>query len=532
MNPNKVFIREATGVVREVSALHASIISLAVINLAGAFALGILTVVIVLPGANVGLAFLLTIPFVIINALAYAMMTEAMPRSGGDYIWMSRILHPAFGFAFEWVVAIFQALFFGTFVAYTVNSSLSSGFGSLGLIVGNSSMVGLSQFLASNTGVIVVGSLMVLLVFLLDLIALTNYLKIQLVLYAFVLVSVLLFFGVFLSTDNAGFQASFNSFFSAYNVTYTGVISQAQNSGFTNPGIVSLGSATLLAIPYSFFAIIGWSWPALVGGELKNVRKAMRYGCVVTGVMAAIIVAAGSFLVQDRLGASFFNAAAYLSSSGSYSAPVPFNTYYLAMVINRNPVLDTLLVIGLTAQGLVLVSAGTLVYSRVFMAWGFDRVMPTKMADVSDRFHTPVVAVGVFALLLEVGVILTLYAGVVFSQINITLILILLYAFVGLAAMLFPYRKKNVYELSPFKNSKVAGVPTIAIVGAVNFVVFLILSVFCLYYPSLSGPTGASALAFMAAVFGIGLVIFYASWFYNKRRGIPIDLAFKEIPPE
>jgi hypothetical protein len=36
----------------------------------------------------------------------------------------------------------------------------------------------------------------------------------------------------------------------------------------------------------------------------------------------------------------------------------------------------------------------------------------------------------------------------------------------------------------------------------------------------------------MAAVFGIGLVIFYASWFYNKRRGIPIDLAFKEIPPE
>jgi len=532
MAGKSVFVRDATGVVREVSALHAAIISFAIINTAGSYGLAYITDEMVLPGANLGLAFLLTIPFVIINALAYAMMTETMPRSGGDYIWMSRMIHPAFGFGFEWVVAIFQALFFGTFAAFTINSSLASGFGSLGLVIGNNGLVGLGQYLATNAGVLEIGTLMIFIVFLFDILALKHYLKIQLFLYAFVLLSIILFLGVFLSTDNAGFQAAFNSFFAASNVTYTGVISKAQSSGFSNPGLVTLGSATLLAIPYSFFAIIGWTWPALIGGELKNPRKAMRYGCIVTGVVAALLVALPGFLIQQTLGANFLNAAAYLTASGTYTAPVPFNLYYLAMVINRNPVLDALLVVGLTFQGMILVSAGTLVYSRVFMAWGFDRALPSKFADVSERFHTPTISVAVFALLLELGLVLTLYAGVVFSQINITLILILLYAFVGLSQMLLPYRRKNIFDSSPFKNQKIAGVPTMTIVGAVNFVVFMILSVFCLYYPSLSGPTGASAMAFMFGMFVLGVLIFYASWFYYKRQGIPVELAYKEIPPE
>ena len=532
MAGKSVFVRDATGVVREVSALHALVISFAIINTAGSFALAYITDEIVLPGSNLGFAFLLTIPFVIINALAYTMMTETMPRSGGDYIWMSRMLHPAFGFGFEWVVTIFQALFFGTFAAFTINSSLASGFGSLGLVIGNSSLVGLGQYLATNTGVVEIGTLMIVIVFLLDILALKHYLKIQLFLYVFVVISWVLFLAVFATTNNAGFQSAFNDFFSSYNVTYTGVISQAQSAGFSNPGLVTFGSATLLAIPYSFFAIIGWTWPALVGGELKNPRKSMRYGCIITGVLAAVIVAAGGFLVQPILGADFLNAAGYLTAAGTYTAPVPFNLYYLAMVINRNPVLDALLVVGLTFQGLILVSAGTLVYSRVFMAWGFDRALPSKFADVSERFHTPIVAVGVFSALLELGLLLTLYAGVVFSQINITLILILLYAFVGLSQMVLPYRRKNIFDLSPYKNSKIAGVPTMTIVGAVNFVVFMILSAFCLYYPSLSGPTGASAMAFMFGMFVLGVLIFYASWFYNKRKGIPVELAYKEIPPE
>ena len=74
--------------------------------------------------------------------------------------------------------------------------------------------------------------------------------------------------------------------------------------------------------------------------------------------------------------------------------------------------------------------------------------------------------------------------------------------------MLFPYRRKALFELTPFRNAKIAGVPTMAVVGAVNFVVFLILAGFCLEYPSLSGPTGASALIFMGAVFVVGALIF------------------------
>ena len=68
MAAKRVFIRDATGVVREVNALHASVISfrghksgrqLGVINTYGRYGSA---------RANVGLAFVLTIPFVIITS--------------------------------------------------------------------------------------------------------------------------------------------------------------------------------------------------------------------------------------------------------------------------------------------------------------------------------------------------------------------------------------------------------------------------------------------------------------------------------
>jgi amino acid transporter len=361
---------------------------------------------------------------------------------------------------------------------------------------------------------------------------LRQYLKIQFALWALGMVSIFMFFVILLSTTHEGFVAAYNSFFSAYNVTYSGVISGAQAAGFTNPGLVTFGPVTLLAIPYLFFVVIGFEWPALVGGELRNPKKAMLYSSVVAGILTALVEGAAAFLVQDRLGADFLNAVAFLSGSGAYTAPVPFNVFFVAMILNQNIVVDVLLLAGLIAWAVLLPVSGALVYTRVIMAWGFDRSLPAKLADVSERTHTPIVAIALFCIFLELGVLSTIYAGIIFANVNITLILVLLYALVGLAALLFPYRKKNLFEMSPSKNRKIGGVPTIAIIGVLNVVLFSILTVFALTYPSLSGPVGTLAFITMGSMFLLGLVLFFVTKGYYKSKGIDTSLAFREIPPE
>ena len=52
---------------------------------------------VVYPGANLVITLgAVVIPLIFLGQL-YSVMSRAMPRSGGDYVWASRILHPSLG---------------------------------------------------------------------------------------------------------------------------------------------------------------------------------------------------------------------------------------------------------------------------------------------------------------------------------------------------------------------------------------------------------------------------------------------------
>src|SRR5437763_14699843 len=56
------------------------------------------------PSANMPLAFILSAPAMLTIGMVYALFTAAMPRSGGDYVWASRVLHPSIGFGVNFFV--------------------------------------------------------------------------------------------------------------------------------------------------------------------------------------------------------------------------------------------------------------------------------------------------------------------------------------------------------------------------------------------------------------------------------------------
>src|SRR5215471_17511239 len=93
-----LFVRNATGLVRELSAFDAfNLVFSAVL-----IPIGITEVMSFTPQfwphANMLVSFLLATPLVATCGLVYLYFTVIMPRSGGDYVWVSRTLNPFLGF--------------------------------------------------------------------------------------------------------------------------------------------------------------------------------------------------------------------------------------------------------------------------------------------------------------------------------------------------------------------------------------------------------------------------------------------------
>jgi len=96
-NQAKTFAREATGLVRTLGFLDQFIVSQAIIVLVNGFVLTFLFAPVFFPGANLALVFTLGSIPAFAMAYVYAKMSAGMPRSGGDYVWSTRVLGPVFG---------------------------------------------------------------------------------------------------------------------------------------------------------------------------------------------------------------------------------------------------------------------------------------------------------------------------------------------------------------------------------------------------------------------------------------------------
>ena len=93
-----LFVRNATGLVRELSAFDAfNLVFSAVLIPVGITEVMSFTPTF-WPHANMLLSFLLATPLVATCGLVYLYFTIIMPRSGGDYVWVSRTLNPFLGF--------------------------------------------------------------------------------------------------------------------------------------------------------------------------------------------------------------------------------------------------------------------------------------------------------------------------------------------------------------------------------------------------------------------------------------------------
>jgi APA family basic amino acid/polyamine antiporter len=536
---SQLFVRRSTGLVREASALDATIFNAVFSAPVGAtLAWGVFFALTAFPGSDLVAAtlwsFVLNVPILIMMAL----LAASMPKTGGDYVWVSRILSPPaalvsnFGAAFSAIIgATFWARYFPVF-------ALGPVLVTLGTIFNSHALVTAGTHIQSDKGWIFVGGLVMILWMTAILIAGTKAtFKWQNAFWIIASVGTLLAFVVLLFASKSDFQHHFNSLshtFGAKGDAYHNVISTAHAQN-THPH--AFGSATTPAIfVIMTFMIWNW-WSVYLSGELKsasnrNRQMSIMFGALswnVIGLVAGVLLLYKVTSYQFIVGANTVPNAAYVLPTG------PFYHFFAGLAVNSN-VLTTIIVASFLFWSLPAMVGNTFMPIRSVFAWSFDRVLPERLSNVNERFHSPVAAI----ILVMTLVTLMLAWSVTATTFQTLLALgvlagVVCVAIVSVAAFTFPIRRRDLYSSSP-ANMKLLGIPVLQIVAPLSFAVVAFLTWEAWHYPALalSGDTGNrwQIPAFMGGIVVVGLLIYYIARAVRRSQGVELDLVYQELPPD
>ena len=458
-------------------------------------------------------------------------MSIAMPRSGGDYVYVSRTIHPAIGFMNNFVFTIAAMIGLGISAPYVVSLCLSAPFYMLSLQTGNQSLQAIAAFTSQPWPAFMLGTLILFVVFAvltLGSTALKAFNRMTLVVF---ILGTILIFGVMLWFNNSDFVAGINSMAPQTNVTVDKIFAIAKATGWPKPdnglnGVVN-------ALPLAMFTYYGMAFGTYFGGEIKNIAKTQPI------VVLAQIVTSGIYwiviltLMGEFFGENLFSAFSWIVfGPGGSSAPWPTLMPPTVLMFILSPTgqwLFHILVMIIWIQWFIFFWMSA---SRNLFAWGFDRVMPAGMTTVSERFKSPIYTGITVFILAEIFQYLFVFTTVFTGQFNFLLFLTSALVIPSLAAAVFPYRKKDMFNSShKLVRMKVGPIPLITILGIAGAIIMVVNTVVMLQLPFL-GPANPVAFGFFIGLYVLGLVVFYVAKGIRKSQGIELASVFKELPPD
>jgi amino acid transporter len=531
-----IFVREATGFVRELSSFDAFVISFGIFNVGCGTATFVAYALSMYPGVNLFLSLTICNFISLAFALLYAFMAIAMPRSGGDYVWVSRILHPALGVMNGISTTVWMMFLLAYQMWLTASYGIPVSFNIVGSLTNNTGLTNLATLLSSNNYVF--GISVVLLAFFSVLAIYSTKLTMKVAVVMFVVAVIafpIVFFVVVAPMTPSAFAGVFNSY--AGPNMYDKIISQAQQMGLKYPS--SSLPPTLLSIPIAFLSFTGFNWVTSAAGEVKRVSRSMIIALVGTQIIGWLVFSAVAVVATNSFGYNFMTSLGYVYYTNSTAYPLPLPTpwlnYVTAIALYGQP--NGLFLVNFMNLGFMFwmsIFGGILIITitRNIFALSFDRAFPTKLADVNDKFHTPVKAIIITFIVGVFMLYLLIYTTLFFYLLNFTLGLMIAQILPGIAGVLFPYRSKDTFDSAPgFVKAKIGPLPLISVLGGIVAVSFAIMSAIMAANPLLSGVTGGS-FGFIGALIIFGFAVYYVSVLYHKRKGLDIALAFKMIPPE
>jgi amino acid transporter len=531
----QLFARKSSGLIREFG-----IFDTLSFNIIG-YALGLVLATTpffagaLFPNANIFLIVIVGTVFALFNGLVYSLLAGAMPRSGGEYVYIGRVIHPAIGFMANWGFTWSQYLGIGIYTQWTVNYGLAVSFATLGHAFGSKSLLDAGVFIQEPWPSFLFGTLLLASVVVVQLAGMRFLRRFLNLFFVIAMAGALITLIVFLGSSREEFVTSFNAFMSSaagLNDAYNAMIQLATDKGWS-PAEQSFG-AVLLALPLGYWIYIGFTYSSYVGGEIKEPQKTQNYGILGSLLLGFIFYLAVMGAYYSVVGTDFNNAAAYLERNTDVNPlPVAGVLNFFAGLLTTNPVLLILMDISFFLWNYLLLFVMVTICVRNMFAWSFDQIMPVALTKVTGKTRSPwaaTVVVAVIAWVLLWASIFTPLFDYIFNYIAIFAIAFWITSF---AAILLPYRKRDLFEAAPdMVKRRVFGVPLITIAGVVNLLLFTIILYSSFTLPAFAGPVGTVAVAFVLGIYLVGLVIYFVAAAVRRQQGVDLNLLYSEIPPE
>jgi basic amino acid/polyamine antiporter, APA family len=529
-----LFTRQSSGLVRELGVLAATGIALASVALPDTFI-----------NFNAGLTSFNQVEYYIpllggafiwfVAMFAYRYLVEAIPRAGGEYVFLSRVVSPVAGsmcgiglaVVFTYVLAT-NAHFFAAYTPFMLTG--------LGAAFSSHSIANAANHVGSKGAIAGISVGVMLLVAVLSFFSLK---RVAQIIIGFIVLQLLAFAVLALLLADHSRTDFINAFgnYSHHPNAYQAVISAAKSSGVVFGASVG---AMIATIPFMVVNYNGVLYSYYVGGELRRPARTYLYASAISIGLLVVVWVGVWALLRHTAGLHFMQAQANLGNSDptTYGKITSLQSsagglgYGLAL--SGDPISKILLATTIPLAAVAVNIAFLACTTRVLFALAFDRLLPVRVAQVSERNHAPTTAI-VIVLIVSIAFCLLLAFVNIANIVALEALFFALILLAGsVAATFLAITRPDLVKRAGHDDvDRWAGLPVITWIGAASTALALFTIVEVLAHPNAYGKLSFESVTALVVVLAAGPVIYgIARGMRRRQNSLDLSMAMRELPPE
>jgi APA family basic amino acid/polyamine antiporter len=472
--------------------------------------------------------------------LVWGILSGSMPRSGGEYIYNSRIIHPIVGIAESFgnaFVMIFWVYVLAPMIAdpglviiaeyqnwtWLYDSVAGTYFGGLSYAWGTFVVATTANVLALLTMVFGV----------------KIFASIQKVIMVLAMGGAIIVTGSIMFTSKASLAANWDAIAAQYDSLKYSEVVPAVSAAIGGPvptsgdlyGTLGIMLAGSWLFAYAYFCVF-------VAGEVKRPDKTLIGANFFAVLVPAAMMIWTALVMYRAMPFDFISSAMYIDNAlGIEGYNLPYLPSYMSLAYIANPNL----LVALAAGGSMMlfcfwyVALSYLAFPRIIFAWGMDRMGPKWFTSINPRWASPVKNYILCFVLCQIAIALyTFWIGEFLQGLTVTgMEIVSVWAVTNIAALIFPYarRSKGIWESSPYKTWKFLGIPLICWGAVVSLVYLGILFYYLIFTGELEDSNGQSWILY-GIVWILGIVWYFFWAARSKRVGVDVSMTYGELPPE
>jgi amino acid transporter len=467
--------------------------------------------------------------------IAYAGLVVTIPRAGGDYVWQSRILGSGIGFVMAatgwWFILWLWAPIYGNILSVQL-------FEPLWATLKWTWPAGGAVWFGTKNGIFVVTLITIALAGVLVSLGMSGYARVQKWCFLGGMIGFAVIVLLLLFNSHASFVSSFNleaaKLFGVKGAYHATQVAAAKAGHSTSPLSFGPLGPTMLLVPAMMFFILWPNWGATLYGEIRGASDFRR---VFTGMFAGLWITVACtvvflLLIAKTIGWGFYQNLNALDYSGAPQFGIWPYPFLFAGWLVHNTAFQVVLILVLSLWFFGWVGTLFLSSTRVIFAAAFDRVLPDRAAEVSEKRKVPVWSL--ILMLLPAAGLSAVYAySSTFRNytLDATLVIAVTYLFSAIAVVVLPWRKPDLWRASPASRIKIFGVQIVPVAGVVT-IGLLGFNLYEWLTNSLYFVNNRDSLYYMGAMYVLAIVVYVVARIVRNRQGIDLSLINKEIPVE